>query len=196
MGEGSILPAITMTLFKTTLISLILLGSPLVAHATSFDCNLGRSATEMLICHNEYLSKLDDELGKLYWTARRAVADKRSFRADSDTKWTWRETHCTDESCLTAWYSRRIEELQQMVDDLQSISKPSTVRTASVSSMAEPAIAIGQCTIAEPGMISLDHCRSLMKSNMQWKYDMHGGDWFCGVAVLEDEAKLPAIALR
>jgi uncharacterized protein len=184
-----------MTLFKTTLISVILLGSPLVAHATSFDCNLGRSATEKLICHNEYLSKLDDELGKLYWKARRAVADKRSFRADSDAKWTWRETHCTDETCLTTWYSGRIEELQQLVDDLQSISKPSPVRAASVNLLAEPTIAMGRCTIAEPGMISLDNCRSLMKSNMHWKYDVHGGDWFCGVAVL-DEPKLPTVALR
>ena len=184
-----------MTLFKTTLISVILLGSPLVAHATSFDCNLGHSATEKLICHNEYLSKLDDELGKLYWKARRAVADKHSFRTDSDAKWTWRETHCTDETCLTTWYSGRIEELQQMVDDLQSISKPSPVRAASVNLLAEPTIAMGRCTIAEPGMISLDNCRSLMKSNMHWKYDVHGGDWFCGVAVL-DESKLPTVALQ
>jgi uncharacterized protein len=195
MGESPILSAITMTLFKTTLISVILLGSPLVAHATSFDCNLGRSATEKLICHNEYLSKLDDELGKLYWKARRAVTDKRSFRADSDAKWTWRETHCTDETCLTTWYSGRIGELQQMVDDLQSISKPSPVRTASANLLAEPTTAMGRCTIAEPGMISLDNCRSLMKSNMHWKYDVHGGDWFCGVAVL-DESKLPKVALQ
>jgi uncharacterized protein len=195
MGESPILSAITMTLFKTTLISVILLGSPLVAHATSFDCNLGRSATEKLICHNEHLSKLDDELGKLYWKARRAVTDKRSFRADSDAKWTWRETHCTDETCLTTWYSGRIGELQQMVDGLQSISKPSPVRPASVNLLAEPAIAMGRCTIAEPGMISLDNCRSLMKSNMHWKYDVHGGDWFCGVAVL-DESKLPEVALQ
>ncbi|MEA3112957.1 MAG: hypothetical protein QOG58_2756 [Caballeronia sp.] len=195
MGESPILSAITMTLFKTTLISVILLGSPLVAHATSFDCNLGRSATEKLICHNEHLSKLDDELGKLYWKARRAVTDKRSFRADSDAKWTWRETHCTDETCLATWYSGRIGELQQMVDDLQSISKPSPVRPASVNLLAEPAIAMGRCTISEPGMISLDNCRSLMKSNMHWKYDVHGGDWFCGVAVL-DESKLPKVALQ
>jgi len=184
-----------MTLFKTTLISMILLGSPLVAHATSFDCNLGHSAAEKLICHNPDLSKLDDELGKLYWKARRAVADKHSFRTDSDAKWTWRETHCTDETCLTTWYSGRIGELQQMVDDLQSISTPSPVRTASERVLPEPAIAIGRCTVAEPGMISLDNCRSLIKSNMHWKYDAHGGDWFCGVAVL-DESKLPAVALQ
>ena len=127
-----------MTLFKTTLLSMILLGGPLVAHATSFDCNLGHSATEKLICHNPDLSKLDDQLGKLYWKARRAVADKRSFRADSDAKWSWREAHCTDETCLTTWYSGRIEELQQLVDDLRSISTPSPVRTASEGVLQEP----------------------------------------------------------
>lgn len=184
-----------MTLFKTTLISIFLLGSPLAACATSFDCTVGRSATEQLICHNSDLSKLDDELGKLYWKARRTVADKRSFRADSDAKWTWREANCKDATCLTTWYASRIGELQQLVDDLQSISKPSPVHTASVRVLPEPAIATGRCTVAEPGMISLDKCRSLMKSNVRWKYDTHGGDWFCGVAVL-DESKLPTVALQ
>ena len=184
-----------MTLFKTTLISLILMSGPLAAHATSFNCNIGRSATEQMICHDPDLSKLDDELGKLYWKARRAVPDKRSFRADSDTKWMWRETHCADQACLTTWYSGRIGELQQLVDDLQSISRPSPVRTAAERALQEPAIAIGQCTVAQPGMVSLDNCRSLIKSNMHWKYDVHGGDWFCGVAVL-DESKLPTVTLQ
>jgi len=195
MHEKSIILVTTMTLFKTALITAILLSSPLVAHATSFDCNRGHSVAEKLICHNPDLSKLDDELGKLYWKARRAVADTRSFRADSDAKWTWRETHCTDETCLTTWYSGRIEELRRLVDDLQFIPKPAPVRTASEQALPEPTIAIGQCTVAQPGMISLDHCRSLMKANMHWKYDVHGGDWFCGVAVL-DESKLPKVSLQ
>ena len=184
-----------MTLFKTTLISLILMSGPLAAHATSFNCNIGRSATEQMICHDPDLSKLDDELGKLYWKARRAVPDERSFRADSDAKWMWRETHCTDQACLTTWYSGRIGELQQLIDDLQPISRPSPVRTAPERTLQEPAIAIGQCTVAQPGMVSLDNCRSLIKSNMHWKYDVHGGDWFCGVAVL-DASKLPAVTLQ
>lgn len=195
MSERPILLVTTMTLFKTALITVILLGSPLAAHATSFDCKLGHSVAEKLICHSPDLSKLDDELGKLYWKARRAVADTRSFRADSDAKWTWREAHCTDETCLTTWYSGRIEELRRLVDDLPLISKPSPVHTASEQALPEPTIAIGQCTVAQPGMISLDHCRSLMKANMRWKYDARGGDWFCGVAVL-DESKLPKVALQ
>jgi uncharacterized protein len=193
MGESSILSAIAMTLFKTFLTALILVSGPLVAHATSFDCSLGHSATENLICHNQDLSKLDDELGNLYWKARHTVADKRSFRKDSDAKWTWRETHCTDEACLITWYSGRIEELQQLVDALQSTSKPLPASKVSEHALPQPTIAMGQCTLTEPGMLSLDNCRSLMKSNMRWKYDVHGGDWFCGVAVL-DESKLPALA--
>jgi hypothetical protein len=44
-------------------------------------------------------------------------------------------------------------------------------------------------------MLSLDNGRSLVKSNMYWKYDVHGGDRFCGVAV-RDKLKLPVIALQ
>jgi hypothetical protein len=107
----------------------------------------------------------------------------------------WRETHCRDAACLTTWYSGRIGELQQMVDGLQAITKPSPVRTASERTFPAPVIAIGQCTVAQPGMVSVDNCRSLIKSSMRWKYDEHGGDWFRGVAVL-DESKLPAFALQ
>jgi uncharacterized protein len=187
-----------MTLFKTTLLTVLLLVSPVAARATSFDCSHGQSAAEKLIYHNPDLSKLDDELGKLYWKARSGVADKRSFRADSDTKWAWRETHCTDNACLTSWYSGRIEELRELVDTLQSFSKPSrssTLRTPHEPALLESRTTIGQCTTAEPGMISLDECRTLMKSDMHWKYREHGGDWFCGMAVL-DQSKLPKVALQ
>jgi uncharacterized protein len=188
-----------MTLFKTALLTTLLttlpLTGPVTAQATSFDCSYGHSTAEKLICHNADLSKLDDELGKLYWKARSGVADKRSFRADSDAKWAWRETHCADEICLTSWYSGRIEELRQLVDTLQSFSRPSPPRKAREPAPLESRAAIGQCTAAEPGMVSLDECRTLMKSDMHWKYKEHGGDWFCGMAVL-DQSKLPTVALQ
>lgn len=108
-----------MKIHRTVCLASLLLIHP-VAHATSFDCNKGRSATEQMICHHADLSKLDDQLGKLYWQARRAVPNKKAFRADSDSKWAWREAHCTDEACLNTWYNERIDQLQQLLAGLQS----------------------------------------------------------------------------
>lgn len=184
-----------MPLFKTTLLTVLLFTSPLAAHATSFNCSRGHSTAETLICHNPDLSKLDDELGKLYWKARGRVADKRSFRADSDAKWAWREAHCADDACLTNWYSGRIEELRQLVDTLQSFARSSPQRAARERPPPESRAAIGQCTVAKPGMISLDECRTLMKSDVRWKYNEHGSDWFCGMAVL-DQSQSPTVALQ
>jgi uncharacterized protein len=96
----------------------------LPAHATSFDCNKGRSIPEQLICHQPALSSLDDQLGKLYWQARRNVANPRAFRADSDSKWAWREAHCSDEACLKSWYLGRIAELQQLLANLPHATPP------------------------------------------------------------------------
>jgi len=106
-----------MKIFRTaTLASLLLIHLP--AHATSFDCNKGRSVPEQLICHRADLSTLDDLLGKLYRQARRAVANPKAFRADSDSKWAWREANCSDEACLKTWYTGRIEELQRLLASL------------------------------------------------------------------------------
>lgn len=97
----------------------LLLGHA-AAHATSFDCSKGRSIPEQLICHTGDLSKLDDQLGKLYWQARRRVDDPKAFRADSDRKWAWREANCRDEACLRTWYDGRIDELQRRVASLRT----------------------------------------------------------------------------
>lgn len=107
-----------MKTFRTIILASLLLNHPW-AHATSFDCNKGRSVPERLICHGAELSKFDDELGKLYRQARRSVANPRALRADSDSKWAWREANCADEACLRTWYSRRIEELQRLLASLQ-----------------------------------------------------------------------------
>ena len=73
-----------MKIYRTVCFASLLLVHSLV-HATSFDCSKGRSVTEQMICHHADLSKLDDQLGKLYWQARRRVSNPKAFRADSDS---------------------------------------------------------------------------------------------------------------
>jgi len=195
-----------MKILRTVVIASLLVNHP-SAYATSFDCNQGRSVAEQLICHTADLSKLDDLLGKLYWQARRHVANPRAFRADSDSKWAWREANCTDETCLRTWYMGRIEELQRLLAGLQpdQRAKPApalrdtphdtgTTGTGAARSMlAQTQTAAStvarQCTAADPGIVWHGQCSTVLKQDARWQYAPRNGGWFCAVATV---AQTPA----
>jgi uncharacterized protein YecT (DUF1311 family) len=221
-----------MKIFRITVFASLLL-THLPAHATSFDCNKGRSITEQLICHRADLSKLDDVLGKLYWQARRSVSNPKAFRADSDSKWAWREANCSDEECLRTWYTGRIQELQLLLTSLQQepssppdksaqpvtpVPRPNEVpldagrreiahaqpgeeeRSTPLAGTAlggtplahAPAYPLAlQCTAANPGVTWHDQCATVLKQDTRWQYPPHSGDWFCGVATVEQSPAEP-----
>ena len=169
---------------RPCLIAALMLVS-LSAHATSFDCNKGRSPTERMICDDPALSTLDDTLGQLYWKARRRVVNRRAFLNDSDSKWAWREANCRDAACLSKWYATRIEELQRLNASLRTDTQPESKSTAAPTT----ATAMRQCTAANPGIVVNDQCATVLREHgSRWKYTPHGGDWFCGVATLEPAA--------
>ncbi|WP_144156440.1 lysozyme inhibitor LprI family protein [Paraburkholderia sp. BCC1885] len=200
-----------MKISRTALLASLLL-THLPAHATSFDCSKGRSRPEQLICHQPDLSRLDDQLGKLYWQARRSVADPKAFRTDSDSKWAWREANCTDEACLKTWYSGRIAELQRLLAGLpqsaparQSNPDDAPPRPREITrdpqrrALARAALqnaddadaaanvsatATLQCTAAEPGIVLHEQCATVLKEDARWQYPARNGDWFCGLANL------------
>jgi uncharacterized protein len=189
---------IAMKVFRSLLIAGLML-THLAAHATSFDCNRGHSLTEKMICNDPALSKLDDTLGQLYWKARRRVINRRAFLSDSDSKWAWRETKCRDAACLGTWYETRIEELQRLIESMQTgepqaqpVTPPVAVPETS-RSQRKPLLAVTQpiettllqCTAANPGLIVNDQCPTVLRqAGNQWKYQPQGNDWFCGVATL------------
>ncbi|MEX3761153.1 lysozyme inhibitor LprI family protein [Paraburkholderia phenoliruptrix] len=192
-----------MKLVRPVLIAALLIAHS-SAHAASFDCSKGRSLAEKIICHDPALSRLDDTLGQLYWKARRKVSDRRGFITDSDNKWAWRETHCRDAACLGTWYATRIDELRQLIASMQAgagaataaaepphsgdVSSPAQSEPARQPSMSAPSAvdaAMLQCTAAHPGLAIGEPCSSVLRQNgSPWKYRPHGGDWFCGVAML------------
>jgi len=200
-----------MKILRTAIFASLVLNLP-SAHATSFDCNKGRSITEQLICHTADLSKLDDLLGKLYWQARRSVTHPRTFRADSDTKWAWREANCKDETCLRTWYMGRIEELQRLLASLRADqldetapavhgtprdpATPGTPATGAARSVLahaqdEATTVARQCTAADPGITWHEQCPTVLNQSTRWQYAPRNGDWFCGVATV---AQTPAEA--
>jgi uncharacterized protein len=168
-----------MNLFRPLLIAALLLAHP-CAHATSFDCQRGRSPTERMICVDPALSTLDDTLGRLYWKARRRVTPRREFIDDSDSKWAWREANCRDAACLQSWYATRIDELQRLLASL-----PGGARHAASTDAIVDASTL-QCTAAKPGLNVNEQCASVIgQSGQRWKYQPRDADWFCGVATLE-----------
>ncbi|WP_429302999.1 lysozyme inhibitor LprI family protein [Paraburkholderia sp. GAS199] len=178
-----------------------LMFTHLPAHATSFDCTKGRSLTERMICNDPGLSKLDDTLGQLYWKARRRVVNRRAFLTDSDSKWAWREANCRDETCLGTWYASRIDELKRLIQAMQTGTPARTVDGTSAVTPADPdearktplpapalqqlETAMLQCTASNPGIELHDQCSTVIKQKSQWEYKPHGGDWFCGLAMLD-----------
>ncbi|HYS66023.1 MAG TPA: hypothetical protein VEN30_19720 [Paraburkholderia sp.] len=178
-----------MQIFRPLLIA-ALTFTHLPAHATSFDCTKGRSLAEKIICNDPALSKLDDTLGQLYWKARRRVVNRRAFLNDSDSKWVWREANCRDADCLGTWYSTRIEELRRLIESMQTgapvaPAEPDTQRKPPMPAAQQTETAMLQCTAANPGIVVNEQCSTVLKEKgSQWQYKPHGGDWFCGVAML------------
>jgi uncharacterized protein len=202
---------IAMKIFRPLLIAGLMLAHP-AAHATSFDCHRGRSLTEQMICNDAALSKLDDTLGQLYWKARRRVVKRRAFLNDSDSKWAWREANCRDAACLETWYATRIDELQRLIDSMQTgtplAPEPASPPPVAPAGRLEPATALAhaagktgmpllQCTAANPGPVVNEQCSTVIRqTGDQWKYKLHGSDWFCGVAMVESSPQMQANAAQ
>ena len=63
---------------------------------------------------------------------------------------------------------------------------PERSRKPSVPASPTVETAMRQCTAANPGIAIGEQCPSVIKQNDgRWKYRPHGGDWFCGIAMLE-----------
>ncbi len=86
--------------------------APEVARARpSFDCARARSTPERLICGDDELSSLDNELGQLYARAKRAAEDPVAFQRVSEREWRRREIECRTRECLLDWYAQRRRQL-------------------------------------------------------------------------------------
>lgn len=81
------------------------------AHAASFDCAKANLEIEHLICDNPELSKLDDDLSKVYRHAVRLDADKRALIKAQQGWLKDVRNACADADCLARVYGHRIETL-------------------------------------------------------------------------------------
>jgi uncharacterized protein YecT (DUF1311 family) len=90
-----------------------------LAYAASFDCNKAKTAVEKLICGDNELSKLDDELNNVYKSTRvKLKSDKYSMKCLSEEQTSWLKytrALCDNTVCLKKTYAQRIKDLSQSV---------------------------------------------------------------------------------
>lgn len=79
--------------------------------AASFDCARAGTKIEKLICSNDELSKLDDELGKKYSKTLKMSWSKEVVPHDQKV-WLKERNSCKDLECLRNSYQKRINELR------------------------------------------------------------------------------------
>src|SRR5271169_5220376 len=98
-------------------ISWIVLGllAPLTsAQAASFDCSKAQTKIEKLICGDDELSKLDEDLGRAYQQALLRSGDDKPQEIKEQRFWI-KIIHmsCKDTACLKELYQKRIHELAE-----------------------------------------------------------------------------------
>jgi uncharacterized protein len=109
----------------TALVVFLLVLTTIEARSASFHCNRARSTSELLICADRELSKLDDELAKLYLRAKQSSRGSAEFKAESDSEWRRRESSCVDRTCLLTWYSNRRAQLLKRLGGTETASTKS-----------------------------------------------------------------------
>ena len=75
--------------------------------SASFDCQKARSVTEKLICQDEELSRLDEELASIYKNSISKSEFPKDLIANQKNAWKQREAECSTKSCLIDWYAQR-----------------------------------------------------------------------------------------
>lgn len=81
--------------------------TPNQVYGTSFDCGKSHSQNEYLICHTAVLAAADVKLANAVAAAKSAIAptDLDAFKDRMRGQWNFREKHCNDVACLSAWYT-------------------------------------------------------------------------------------------
>ncbi len=128
---------------------------PSSSQAASFDCSKAGSANEKAICGDAELSALDDKLGRAFRRARQAATDRRSFRAESDLQWRWREQNCHDRACLLDWYHRRQAELEALAPDTLADASRLPQKTTRSPSASVPALALAAVTPVQSAPVAV-----------------------------------------
>ena len=85
------------------------------SRAASFDCEKSAIPIEMMICSNEALSRLDEDLSQIYGNALENSSDPTEIK-QQQRKWLFERNQCSNMSCVEKCYRARISDLERMVN--------------------------------------------------------------------------------
>lgn len=94
---------------------LILLGWLMLsfaAHAASFDCGKAQPKIEKMICADAELSRLDEEIAKVYGEVLKKFPDEALLKKQQHG-WLKARNRCKEISCLSDYYRGRLAELNE-----------------------------------------------------------------------------------
>lgn len=91
-------------------LSLVLAQSLIAANAASFNCMDAIRVVELLICSDEGLSKLDEDVADAYLTLKEQ-SDSPNMLIREQRQWIAKRDSCRDRACVKATYEQRLREL-------------------------------------------------------------------------------------
>ena len=102
---------------STLLVLGVLLGLSVNSQAASFNCAKAKSYSEKEVCDSKQLSKLDEDLDKVFKKVLAATSDKASLKTEQ-ADWLKEREACADKSCITDVYQSRIEALNTQLENI------------------------------------------------------------------------------
>lgn len=114
-----------------TLLSLILFLSVSLFGA-SFDCVKAKTKVEKMICADEELSALDENLSKAFKEAVKSTNDKNRLKNEQFT-WLKKRNECKDSSCLYEAYTVQLKYLKNKVQTPFSTTQKALTRPTLMS---------------------------------------------------------------
>lgn len=100
-------------------IAIVIASAASVAHAASFDCAKANSTVEELICSDQWLSNIDEEISNIY-SSLLSESSSAAAREIQKSQRTWIvnvRDKCADSSCLITAYQNRRWELAERLKD-------------------------------------------------------------------------------
>jgi len=82
--------------------------------AASFDCEKASTAIEKMICGNDELSKLDEELNRAYKSALQDNRNAKTIQQDQK-QWMKGRNNCQDSSCIKRAYEDRLSSVRRTI---------------------------------------------------------------------------------
>jgi uncharacterized protein len=96
-------------------VAVIVLAQSFPVLAASFNCSKAATKVEKMICADNGLSELDDQLAVAYKGSLEAANDKDALKQDQ-REWLAKRNELTSVSDLTGFYQTRIEALHEMIE--------------------------------------------------------------------------------